>query len=111
MYFTLTWTMRFLGTFFLGIGSRKVKLDSGQSFSVVVVFLSVTALNETLSEWEMRCRHTFCLIHCASQSGNFAEVPELVDLASGPHCICAGPASAEEVERRFVFHRISVVYG
>lgn len=69
MYFTLTWTMRFLGTFLLGVGSRKVKLDSGQCFSVVVVFLSVMALNETLSEWEMRCRHTFCLIHCASQLG------------------------------------------
>lgn len=41
----------------------------------------------------------------------FAEVPELVDLALGPHGICAGPALAEEVERRFVFHRISVVYG
>jgi len=47
----------------------------------------------------------------ASETGSFAEVPELVDLASGPHCICAGPASAEEVERRFVFHRISVAYG
>ncbi len=48
---------------------RDKTLDSGQHFSVLVVFPSVVALNETHSEGEIRCRHTFCLIHCASQLG------------------------------------------
>lgn len=115
MYFTLTWTMRFLGTFTLQDKSDET-VDSSQCFSVLVVFfcqlwhwmrLSVRGKRgvDILFVWFIVRRSW------ASETGSFAEVPELVDLASGPHCICAGPASAEEVERRFVFHRISVVYG
>lgn len=94
---------------------RDKALDSGQRFSVLVVFFRQLWHWMRLSvrgKWGVAVLFFWFIVRrsWASETGSLAEAVELVDLALGPHCIGSGPASAEEAERRFVFHRISVVH-